>query len=192
MFFVKQLEAERLKVLKRCEQAQFGWPKPQPQDCQNAFGSFLHTQTEAKKKIVKSGFHTIVSYSTPKLLTFLSNDEFSQQNPFCISILNERDQREAERCVSFQKEIVSHKKNYEKILFDVVVMSKRMDDQLADFEHLMRKIVADVPISSPEAIRQLVSVDDCFKDPLECGYVDRYTRDVLQYLQPTDERINGF
>jgi hypothetical protein len=175
-----QFEAEKLRLFNYCEMIQKNFNVTPQEEYVEGLTNFFTKQNENRKKIVQGSLETVVNYSVPKLLYFLSNSQDYLRKDELV-LFDTSNQIEG---WGFKKEVNLQKQNYDKILFDVVLINERIGDQLNAFDDLMRRIFKQAKLKSSQVLKKIAEIERIDSNLVDCSFVDGYTKNILQYFKP--------
>jgi hypothetical protein len=181
--FAEQLEHERLAVLQKLaatsQATLFGAPESPDW---KLVSSFDNRHLGLRKKVLDGTFQTLVNYSVPKLLHYMSNALTYESDP-SVSIVPASAQKEI-NLVKLKEEIVGQKINSDQILFDIAHLRNKIDDQWVRFGQVTKQLLLLGHKVNLPFFQKMLEVEGSEPSVFECDFLDPKTKGILKYLQP--------
>ena len=179
--FAEQLESERNKTAtildrKQKEDGVLGWDE----EDSRTVSSFEDKQGFLKKKVVEGTFQTLINYGVPRLLHYMSSAlSFERSDSLILSGGNPDFE-----LLEIKQEILGQKENSDRILFDILHLRNKMDEQLSSFDVIYRKISGNKNMRSRRVYQKLLEIENMGSNFYECQFLDEKTKSILKYFQP--------
>lgn len=181
--FAEQLEHERLVVLQKLATAnQKPLLGPPESPDWKLVSSFDNRHRGLRKKVLDGTFQTLVNYSVPKLLHYMSN-ALAYEPGNSASIVPASAQKEI-NLAKLREEIVGQKVNSDRILFDIAHLRNKIDDQWVRFGHVTKQLLLLGHQVNLPFFQKMLDIEGSDPNVFDCEFLDPKTKGILKYLQP--------